>query len=100
MDFAHVKDWYVYAANRSREAAFEVAGTNDVWETAKIVNWRQNPGNDGKAFDTDFIDGSQIAVKSDKVAAPVKVRYMGKPRTAGSLYNQASLPLGPFEAEK
>lgn len=100
MDFAHVKDWYVYAANRSREAAFEVAGTNDVWETAKIVNWRQNPGNDGKAFDTDFIDGSQIAVKSDKVAAPVKVRYMGKPRTAGSLYNQASLPLGPFEAAK
>ena len=100
MDFAHVKDWYVYAANRSREAAFEVAGTNGVWEAAKVVNWRQNKGKDGKSSDTDYIDGSQIAVKSDKVVAPVKVRYMGKPRTAGTLYNQASLPLGPFEAAK
>ena len=100
MDFAHVKNWYVYAANRSREAAFEVAGTNGVWELAKVVNWRQNKGKDGKSSDTDYIDGSQIAVKSGKVAAPVKVRYMGKPRTAGTLYNQASLPLGPFEAGK
>ena len=100
VDFVHVKDWYVYAPNRSREAAFEVAGTNGVWEAAKVVNWRQNKGKDGKTSDTDFIDGSQIVVKSGKVATPVKVRYMGKPRMAGTLYNQASLPLGPFEAAK
>ena len=100
MDFAHVKNWYVYAADRSREAAFEVADANGVWEPAKIVNFRKAKGRDGKMSDTDYIDGTRIVVKSDKVAAPVKVRYMGKPRTAGTLYNQASLPLGPFEAVK
>jgi len=25
------------------------------------------------------------------------VRYMGKPMTSGTLYNESSLPLGPFE---
>ena len=100
MDFAHVKDWYVYAPNRSRETAFEVAGTNGVWEAAKVVNFRQKKSRDGKLSDTDYIDSSKIVVKSDKVAAPVKVRYMGKARTAGTLYSQASLPLGQFEAEK
>ena len=92
VDFDHVRGWYVYAPNHSREAAFEVAGTNGVWTAAKIVNWR--------GARSDYVDGSVIAVKSDKVAEPVKVRYMGKPKTAGTLYNQASLPLGPFEAAK
>ena len=100
MDFDHVKGWYVYAPNRSRDAAFEVAGTNGVWTAAKIVNYRQAKGKGGKPTDTDFIDGTKIAVMADGVADPVRVRYMGKPRTSGTLYNQASLPLGPFEAEK
>jgi hypothetical protein len=29
---------------------------------------------------------------------PVKVRYMGAPRTSGTLYNEMSLPLGPFDS--
>jgi hypothetical protein len=29
----------------------------------------------------------------------VKVRYMGQPKTSGTLYNEASLPLGPFETK-
>ena len=33
-----------------------------------------------------------------EVPEPEKVRYMGQPRTSGTLYNEASLPLGPFEA--
>ena len=33
------------------------------------------------------------------IGAPAKVRYMGRPRTAGTLYNEASLPLGPFESK-
>ena len=100
LDFAHVGNWYVYAPNRSRDAAFEVAGTNGVWTAAKVVNYRKGKNKAGKMGDTDYIDGSRIAVKADSVAAPVKVRYMGKPRTAGTLYNEASLPLGPFEAAK
>ena len=100
VDFDHVKGWYVYAPNRSRDAAFEVAGTNGVWTAAKIVNFRQQKGKDGKMNDTDFIDGSKIVLSAKDVPAPVKVRYMGRNRTAGTLYNQTNLPLGPFEAAK
>ena len=99
MDFDNVKDWYVYAPNRSREAAFEVAGTNGVWKAAKIVNFRKGKDKSGKPADTDYIDGSKITVAAGGVAAPVRVRYMGKSRTAGTLYNQVSLPLGPFETK-
>ena len=100
MDFDNVKSWYVYAPNRSREAAFEVAGADGVWKAAKIVNFRKGKDKAGKAVDTDYIDAAKIVVAADGVADPVKVRYMGKARTAGTLYNQVSLPLGPFEAAK
>ena len=100
VDFAHVRNWYVYAPNRSRDAAFEVAGTNGVWTAAKIVNYRKGKDKAGDPVDTDYIDGARIAVKADSVTMPVKVRYMGKPCTAGTLYNEASLPLGPFETAK
>ena len=99
ISFDHVKDWYVYAPSRSREAAFEVAGADGVWQAAKIVNFRQRQDGKGRQADTDFIDGPTIIVASDKVAAPVKVRYMAKPRTVGTLYNEASLPLGVFESK-
>ena len=48
--------------------------------------------------DTDFIDGPELVLKSEQVSAPVKVRYMGQPRTSGILYNEVSLPPGPFES--
>ena len=43
--------------------------------------------------------GAEIVLKSDAVAAPVKVRYLGQPRTSGTMYNEASLPLGAFETK-
>lgn len=45
-----------------------------------------------------FADGPDIFLSCEAVPLPVKVRYMGKPRTSGTLYNEAALPLGPFEA--
>lgn len=95
--FDHVKSWYVYAPKHSRAAAFELAGADGVWQSAKIVNFRQGKDRRGKDGDTDFIDGSEIVLVSEKVAEPVKVRYLGAPRTSGTLYNEASLPLGAFE---
>ena len=94
LKFDHVKDWYVYAPNRAREPAFELAGEDGSWHPAKVVNYRKNQDKD-----TDYIDGDAIVLSSDKVPAPKMVRYMGQPRTAGTLYNEASLPLGPFEAK-
>ena len=58
---------------------------------------QKNKVRDGKDYDTDYIDGADIVLQSDKVANPVKVRYMGRPRTSGTMYNEASLPLGTFE---
>jgi len=97
--FNNVKGWYVYAPDRSRKPAFELAGADGKWQEAKVLNYRKLKGRDGKESDTDYIDGAEIVLSSDGVPEPVKVRYMGKPRTAGTLYNEASLPLGPFEAK-
>jgi len=99
VSFDNVKNWYVYSPDRSRNAAFELAGADGVWKDAKIVNYKKHKSKGGKAEDTDYIDGSDIVLASDGLAEPVKVRYMGKARTSGTLYNEASLPLGPFEAK-
>ena len=61
-----------------------------------MLNYRKHDGGDK---DTDYIDGSEIVLSSEGVPEPVKARYMGKSRTAGTLYNEASLPLGPFETK-
>ena len=97
--FDNVKDWYVYAQDFSRKPAFELAGADGKWQEAKVLNYRKHKDNDGKESDTDYIDGAEIVLSSEGVPEPVKVRYMGKPRTFGSLYNEASLPLGPFETK-
>ena len=95
--FDHVKDWYVYAPDHSRAPAFELAGEDGVWHPATILNYRKRKNSEGKETGTDFIDGPEIVLSSAEVSNPVKVRYMGKPLTSGTLYNEASLPLGPFE---
>ena len=95
--FDHVKDWYVYAPDHSRAPAFELAGEDGVWHSATILNYRKRRDSEGKEKGTDFIDGPEIVLSSAEVANPIKVRYMGKPLTSGTLYNEASLPLGPFE---
>ncbi len=97
LSFGNVKDWYVYAPNRSRDLPFELAGEDGNWKPAKVLNFRKQKGRNGKMGDTDYIDGVDIVLSGKDVPNPVKARYMGQPRTFGTLYNEASLPLGPFE---
>ena len=108
LSFGNVKSWYVYSPDRSKNAAFELAGPDGKWAPAKVVNWRTvkrrapikaKRGSAPHKEATDFIDGPEIVLSSDAVKNPVKVRYMGQPRTSGTIYNEASLPLGPFEAQ-
>ena len=100
LEFDHVQKWYHYALNDwNRAIPFEVAGTNGVWQAAKIVNFRPAKNAQGQTYPTEYIDGSRIILKSDKVAEPVKARFMALPRTASTLYNEASLPLGAFETK-
>ena len=89
MTFKHATGWYVYAPDRSVEPAFEVAGEDGVWKPAKLQNVTSR-GN---------VTGKTLVVKSKDVPAPVKVRYLVRSRTMGSVYNQASLPLGPFSSD-
>ena len=97
VSFDNVKDWYVYAPDRSRAPAFELAGEDGTWHPAKVENYRKTKDKTGQTVDSDYIDGAEIILSSEAVPAPVKVRYMGRPKTSGTLYNEASLPLGPFE---
>ncbi|MBO7683348.1 MAG: hypothetical protein J6T51_01305, partial [Kiritimatiellae bacterium] len=69
--------------------AFEVAGADGAWKPADLQNVEKSG----------VVKGTELVVKSDAVPAPVKVRYMVRPKTMGTVYSQASLPLGPFEAE-
>ena len=69
-----------------------------LFNPATILNYRKRKNSEGKETGTDFIDGPEIVLSSAEVSNPVKVRYMGKPLTSGTLYNEASLPLGPFES--
>lgn len=94
LSFRHAKDWYVYAKDFSKSPAFELAGADGVWRPAKVENYE-------KAFSKNFkgvaIAGPEIVLSSKEVPEPVKARYMGRPRTAGTVFNEAMLPLGPFE---
>ena len=99
VSFDNVKDWYVYAPNRSRSPAFELAGADGKWQPAKVVNYRKGKDKSGNETDTDYIDTPEIVLSSEAVPEPERVRYMGQPKTSGTLYNEASLPLGPFETK-
>ena len=90
MKFRHAKGWYVYAPNRSIEPAFEVAGSDGVWKDAKLKNVEKNG----------IVKGESLVVAAESVPEPVKVRYLVRPRTMGTVFNQVSLPLGPFESSK
>ena len=93
VSFDHVQTWYVYNRDMSLGAPFEVAGTNGVWEAAELVDC----GKSFKPWQTlGLVDHPQLSLRSEKVKEPVMARYLGKDRTMGVMYNQASLPLGPF----
>ena len=90
MKFRHAGGWYVYSPDRSITPAFEVAGADGEWKAATLENVSKSG----------VVKGTELVVGSKDVPAPVKVRYLGQPRTMGTVYSQASLPLGPFEAAR
>ena len=89
MTFDNVQSWYVYSADWSVTPAFEIAGANSVWHAAKLENVDER----GR------VKGVTLSVSSAKVPNPVKVRYLYKNLTSGTLYNEVSLPLGPFSSK-
>lgn len=94
LEFNNVKEWYIYSGNWSVEPAFEMCGADGVWVKAKIANPVVTD-----AFRRGVVqsDGGWLTLEAEGLDKAVHVRYLGQPRTAGTLYNELSLPLGPFE---
>ena len=77
LDFDFVETWGTVGGKPA--ANFEVAGLDGVYYPAGVK-----------------IEGKQLVVSSDKVAAPKQLRYMWKQTAEGTLCNEAGLPLGAF----
>ena len=94
MTFSHAKRFYVYAQHFYDDPNFEVAGKDGVWHHAKLQNVESVNGlNAGMVA-----GGNVLSVKSDKVPSPVRVRYLDDIDAVGTVFNEANLPLGYFEA--
>ena len=93
LKFDHVKTWYVYNRDFTFGVPFELAGADGVWKPARLVDCGEGFLENQKRG---FIGTPELHLRSEGVGHPVAVRYMGGERPTGTLYNQASLPLGPF----
>ncbi len=93
LTFAHAKALYVYNAERTLDAAFELAGADGVWKKARIVNFP-------KVVWTRFgnLADNKVVLVADGVANPVQVRHAWTKPWTGCLYNQVNLPTGTFRA--
>jgi sialate O-acetylesterase len=94
VEFDNATFWYIYNLDMSLKAPFEIAGEDGVWKQAEIVVCKDCEKG-WKALS--FINHSALHLKSAEVKSPVAVRYLGRDRTSGVMYNQVALPLGPFE---
>ena len=65
------------------------------------LKWFQIAGADQQFVDAEAtIEGNSVVVKSDKVAAPVAVRYAWANYPLGcNLFNAAGLPAAPFRTD-
>ena len=96
MTFSHARRFYVYAQHFYADPNFEVAGEDGVWHPARLQNVEAVKGlNAGMVA-----GGNVLAVRSEKVPCPVRVRYLDGIDAVGTVFNEANLPLGYFEAAK
>lgn len=96
--FTHAKWLYVLNDDLSLAADFELADELGRWHKAAILNFRdtwvwylkRNVKNGEFA-------GNEIRLSAPGVKRPKAVRYLFNSPWKGSVFNEASLPLGPFE---
>ncbi|MBP5319388.1 MAG: hypothetical protein J6334_00250 [Kiritimatiellae bacterium] len=89
LTFNDAEGWYVYSADRSVTPSFEIAGKDNKFFPAKLLNVNRD-GN---------VKGKELRIAADNVQEPVRLRYLAKSPYTGTLYSDASLPLGPFDIE-
>ena len=91
--FNDAEKLYMYNPDFSLDTPFEIAGEDGEFKPAQIVNLRK--GKKG-GRPRGGIDGTNIVVRAEGVAKPVKLRYAYSSPWKGSIYNEADLPLGAF----
>ena len=95
LEFANASEWYIYSADLNLAPAFELCGDDGEWKAATLVNEIATGG-----YRRGIVSGGpELVLKAEGVADPKRVRYLGRAGTAGILYNELSLPLGPFETK-
>ena len=97
LEFANAKWMYVLNEDMSLDADFELMDSAGTWHRARVVNfkdtwiwWSKKFAKNGE------FDGNTIELAADGVAQPKAVRYLFNSPWQGSVFNEASLPLGPF----
>ena len=91
LTFDHADAWYYYNDDNSAPKGFDIAGSDGIFKTAKILN---------KASNTGILTGRDLQVAADGVTKPCHIRYLAKVPQVGSLYAaNTSLPLGSFEID-
>lgn len=94
--FNHAKQFYVYNPDRSLTTGFEVCGADGVWKPAEIANFLETKDRSGKPIREGSVDGTTLIVVSKEVSEPKRLRYLHSAPWFANLYNEASLPMGPF----
>lgn len=98
LTFDNAKWMYVLNENGSLAADFELRDGAGRWHKANILNfrdtwiWYQKRNVKNGEF-----SGNEIVLSSSGAVAPTAVRYLFNSPWIGSVFNEASLPLGPFE---
>ena len=93
MTFKNAKDIYIYNRDYTVDSGFELAGEDGKFVKAEIQKVRKDGGYLGA------IGGNVLKLKAEGVAVPKKVRYLHNVPVQGAIYNEASLPLGAFQAD-
>lgn len=89
MSFNDADGWYVYAADRNIEPAFEIAGPDGKFLPAKL----ENVDKGGR------VKGTELVVRQKDISEPCRLRYLHEKPFTGTLYNSNALPLGSFEID-
>ena len=98
--FDHAEWMYVINDDMGLAADFEVKDADGGWRKATIVNFRETWVEylkQNRKFGE--IDGGSIVLSASGTKNPVAVRYLFNAPWKGSVFNGASLPLGPFEMD-
>lgn len=97
LTFDHAEGWYVYRPDNALAAGFEVAGADGKFVPAEILNFTRLDAGAGKPPRRDGrIDGATLVVGAKAVPDPRKLRYLHSKPWTGTVFNESSLPLGPF----